>query len=260
MSKIKKEEEIHKGLRLLDIVSKENIYSEDETKVIYEGELLKFLPNVKQQYYAKWAQITKREFKYFKDRLSAGEWLAQPLISISLLDIEKVERVSVKLDSKGIVKTKDSRGPYQFEIILRPNSPTKSHISSRSRSAKKANEFPESNKNSIRNKSPAASIYNASQIRKMDLGAMDKKSYMDYVKNKADELKKVGKKEELKKQINITKAKGISGIETLTSREKIRKNIQERHIYACNEKMESERWVFVLNWVIELIREAQNEE
>ena len=255
MNKIKKEEERHKGFRLLDIVSTENIMSEDPNKVIYEGEVLKFSPGLKQQHYPKWAQITKHEFRYYRDRLSASEWLARPLLAIPLFGIEKVERVSVKIATKDISRAK---GAYQFEIFIKGFKDTGNNDSSvnRSRSAKRKQEH--SGDGSL---SPpgVSSTYTKSQIKKTALTGLDskdKKSYMEYVKNRAGELSKVVVQQQIKGQGQSAWIKALSGADTWTSREKIWKDIKERHLYGHADKMECEKWVFVLNWVIDVIKDS----
>ena len=47
--------------------------------VLYEGELLKYKPGLKISYIERWGQITKNEFRYFKNNWTANCWLSRPL-------------------------------------------------------------------------------------------------------------------------------------------------------------------------------------
>ncbi len=88
--------------------------SEDADKPLLEGEVMKFKPGIRVNFIQRWAQVTKREFKYYKDRYSSAEWLAKPLGSIPLNCIEKVARVDVSVGKK---KAKFPTGGYQFEVF-----------------------------------------------------------------------------------------------------------------------------------------------
>jgi hypothetical protein len=62
--------------------------------ILYEGELMKYNPGFKNQYINRYCQINENEFKYYKNERMSYKHVF-PLVSVNLLDIEKVERVSV---------------------------------------------------------------------------------------------------------------------------------------------------------------------
>eukprot|EP00826_Nyctotherus_ovalis_P023512 TRINITY_DN1805_c0_g1_i18.p1 TRINITY_DN1805_c0_g1~~TRINITY_DN1805_c0_g1_i18.p1 ORF type:complete len:234 (+),score=72.84 TRINITY_DN1805_c0_g1_i18:541-1242(+) len=233
MVKLNEEEKRVKGLRLLDVVSKEKIMSKNPNETIYEGELLKLSPGVREQYYPKWVQLTKKEFKYFKDRLSATEWLSRPLAVIPLSKIDRVERVSVKVSSRN----KRPNEYHQFEIILKKST----NITS------PRNDISSSQKKTI--------LSNHYTDRIISAGIKDKKDYINYVKNKGAELTRVVAKPQIAGKASWIKT--LSGVDTWSNRETIWKNIMERNIYAHEEKVECEKWVFVLSWLIDLLNQPQ---
>ncbi len=240
MDKIKREEDVKNGLRLLDIVSSEKILSDDPDKVIYEDELLRFSPGLKQQYYPRWAQITKREFRCFKDRVASAEWLARPLISLPLHKIAKVERVSVKIGKER--KTKNSQNPFQFEIFMLDSC-----------GAETRPKVVEEENKSSRNPSIIP------QLKKSALTGVpqkDKNSYMEYVKSRGNALSRVAVQQHIEKQGQSAWIPALSGADTWSSREKIWKTVQARHVFALAEKAECEKWVFVLNWVIDVVKDG----
>ena len=264
MEKIKKEEEIKKGLKLLDIVASDNILANDPDKVIYEGALLKFSPGVKLNYQSKWAQITKREFRYYKDRLSATEWLARPLVSLPLHFIDKVERVSVKI-GKGVALAKGEKEHSQFEIFLIPekrimeeikvDKVERSKSASRKKEAKNGVKLATSPKVSIA-KNDSANVSITQKAALAGVAAKDKNSYMEFIRNKGTELTKVSVQQQINGQGISSWIPALSGADTWTSREKIWKNIQARQLFAHQTKAECEKWVFVLNWVIDIVKDS----
>jgi len=232
MAKLNEEEKGAKGFRLLDVIHKEKLMSKNPNEIIYEGELLKLSPGVREQYYPKWVQLTKKEFKYFKDRLAATEWLSRPLDVIPLSKIAKVERVSVKISSKG----KKQNELHQFEVVLKKNAGGGS---------------PRNEVNSSQKKTLVGNHYTD---RIISAGIKDKKDYINYVKNNGAELSKVVAKPQIAG--NPSWIKTLSGVDTWSNRETIWKNIIERKIYAHEEKLECEKWVFVLNWLIALLKQS----
>ena len=237
MEKIQEEEEKKEEMKLIDIVPRDKIMSKDPKKIIYEGELLRLCPGLSQMYYPKWMQLTRYEFRYYKDQLSAINWLTQPLTVIPLTQIDKVERVTVTVDS-----IKKKKVPYQFEIFF------------------KDIEFPNRFiKNAEKSNSGTNSYYN-SQLREtavgIEISQKDKKNYVSYIKTNAEALTKVGIKEHIEGNNNNTKAKGLSGSGSLTNRTVIWKKIKEKHIYAHENKLECEKWVFILNWLIDIHRDS----
>lgn len=64
--------------------------------ILYEGELMKYIPGFKNQYNMRYCCLNENEFMYYKnERMSMRHVF--PIFSISLNDIEKVERVSVEV-------------------------------------------------------------------------------------------------------------------------------------------------------------------
>ena len=55
--------------------------------ILYEGEVMKYKPGIKISYIDRWAQITKNEFRYFKNSLTANFLLRRPLHSIHFRNI-----------------------------------------------------------------------------------------------------------------------------------------------------------------------------
>ncbi len=271
MEKIKREEEAEKGLKLLDIVSSDNILSDDPDKVIYEDELLRFSPSGvnKQQNYAKWAQITKREFRYFRDRISSAEWLARPLFSIPLHRIARVERVSIQV-GKGMPQGKNERGPYQFEIFLLAAGCGRSkRLSPGEEKKARSRSSPrdvDPDQNSIK-KSKATefsigshAIFGDSKIQPSVLSGVpkkDKNSYLEYVKAKAPTLTRVAIRQRIERQGQSAWIPSLSGTDTWSSREKIWKTLKTRHVFAHANKADCEKWVFVLNWIIDVIKDCK---
>ena len=171
------------------------------------------------------------------DKLLLINWLTQPLTVIPLTQIDKVERVTVTVDS-----IKKKKVPYQFEIFF------------------KDIEFPNRFiKNAEKSNSGTNSYYN-SQLREtavgIEISQKDKKNYVSYIKTNAEALTKVGIKEHIEGDNNNTKAKGLSGSGSLTNRTVIWKKIKEKHIYAHENKLECEKWVFILNWLIDIHRDS----
>lgn len=69
--------------------SKEGMTVED---VLYEGEMMKYKPGLKISYIDRWGQLTKREFRYFKNNWTANCWLSRPLIVIPFRNIAAVRK------------------------------------------------------------------------------------------------------------------------------------------------------------------------
>ena len=57
---------------------------------------MKYNPGFKYQYIQRYCQITKTEFKYYKNEMMSIKHIF-PLVNISLGDIIKVERVSINI-------------------------------------------------------------------------------------------------------------------------------------------------------------------
>ena len=222
---------------MLNGIDKDIILSDNYDKVIYEGELLKFSPGIKENHYVKWVQLTCKEFRYYKDRFSAVGHTDHPLIIVPLSQIDKVERVSVKISSP-----RSTRTPYQFEIFLKDSNSGQEY---------KETKLP---KNNVQQS--FQSMYN-SQLRRSALAfgmsIKSKKEYFDYVNNNAKILSKVVMEEELKGNTEVT---GNSGPDTWSNRAYIWEQLKERHIYAHEEKLECEKWVFILNWILDILKEA----
>lgn len=237
IGKLRKEEEVSQRFNILDIISKDKFLSNDSNKVIYESELLKFSPGIKENHYLKWAQLTCHEFRYYKDHISAVGWPDHPLVTLPLHRIERVERVAVRISS-----ARTPQLPHQFEIFLRDAG-----------DKRPAEEVP---KNSVSQMPSSHSLY-TSQLRRSALASgmsiKDKRQYIDYVNNNAAILSKVAMKEQIK---GSKKLKGLAGSDTWSNRECIWKQLKERHIYAHEDKLECEKWVFVLNWLIDLLKES----
>ena len=241
IGKLKKEEELNQKFNILDIISKDKFMSNDYNKVIYESELLKFSPGLKENHYPKWAQLTCHEFRYYKDHLSAVGWPDHPLTALPLHQIEKVERVSVKISS-----SRTTQIPYQFEVFMKTTEGKEKVLET----APKA---------SITQIPSSHSLY-TSQLRRSALASgmsiKDKRQYIDYVNNNAAILSKVSIKEQIKGDKKLAGIKGLAGSDTWSNREFIWRQLKERHIFAHEDKLECEKWVFVLNWLIDLLKES----
>ena len=87
-------------------------------------------------------------------------------------------------------------------------------------------------------------------------GVKANKDYINYVKNKGNELTKICMKEQITGNGKSSWIKALSGVDTWTNREHIWKNIKNRNVYAHEDKLECEKWVFVLNWLIDLLNKA----
>ncbi len=92
--------------------------SEDADEPILEGEMLKYKPGLTVSFIKRWAQVTRREFKYYTSRYHSAEWLAKPLGGIPLSCIGRVVRVDVSVGKKH----KFDSECFQFEVFPKKES------------------------------------------------------------------------------------------------------------------------------------------
>ena len=190
--------------------------SDDIDVILYEGEIYKYKPGINITYIKRWAQITKREFKYYKDRYHSSQWLAKPLGSISLSDIDKILRVDINLGNKKKGSQKLEKAQYQFEIF--PN--TQMLIQ---------DDQPQRN-------------YSVSLIADVSSQKLD---YEKYAKEKGKELVKV-------KRLQATPPKNSSA---WTMRQKEWELAENRLLFALPMKEECDKWILLLNWLVDIIKQ-----
>lgn len=100
-------------------VPRTRLMSENPDDILYEGEVWKYKPGLNTTYMTRWAQVTKREFKYYKDRYHSSQWLSKPLVVLSLPDIDKVVKAESPVDNLAKVGTKSTRIKHLFEILTK---------------------------------------------------------------------------------------------------------------------------------------------
>jgi len=72
----------------------------DDIEIIYEGELFKYKPGLKNQYMSRWCQITKSHFLYYAEGVPYASYFRRPLAVIPLEAIQSVKRVCVEVPEK----------------------------------------------------------------------------------------------------------------------------------------------------------------
>ena len=77
---------------------------------------MRYSPGFKYQYNNRFCQLLKGEFRYFKNELMSFKHIF-PLFSVSIHDIEKVQRVSVNVPVVTLME--EDLNLHQFEIILK---------------------------------------------------------------------------------------------------------------------------------------------
>jgi hypothetical protein len=92
----------------------------DDIEIIYEGELFKYKPGIKNQYMPRWCQVTKTHFLYYAEGVPYASYLGRPLAVIPLDSIESVKRVNVEVPERN--EKYSQLKNFQFEIFFRSNS------------------------------------------------------------------------------------------------------------------------------------------
>lgn len=114
-------------LKILDVLTPDQIRSKVQDLVLFEGEINKYKPGISIQYISRWGQVTKNEFMYFKNQWAATCWLRKPIVVVPLIYIQSVQKVQVitesskKYQSKYDKSTKKYLDKYQFELFLKSN-------------------------------------------------------------------------------------------------------------------------------------------
>lgn len=122
-----------RGMDIVDVLTKEQMRSEMQTEVLYEGELKKYSPGISVQYVPRWCQATRTQFAYFNSQWSANCWLRNPLAAVPLEAVRSVQRVLVEIESGRKRKKEVKKELYQFEIFLKSGSTLLPYKASRSR-------------------------------------------------------------------------------------------------------------------------------
>ena len=99
------------------IVPRAKLLAEKPDDLLFEGEVWKYKPGLNTTYITRWAQVSKREFKYYKDRYHSSQWLSKPLVILSLVDIDKVTRIETAGDHIAKIGNKVERIRFLFEIF-----------------------------------------------------------------------------------------------------------------------------------------------
>jgi hypothetical protein len=60
--------------------------------VLLEGELIRVRPGVTQPFTSRWVQLTKSEFRYFKNQWNANCWLNKPLFTLPLTHLLEIRK------------------------------------------------------------------------------------------------------------------------------------------------------------------------
>lgn len=84
--------------------------------ILFEGELMRYMPGFKYQYQQRYCLVTNTEFKYYKNELMSYKHVF-PLQSINLDSIEKVQRVNQDVPIQDFAENVFNQ--YQFEIFLK---------------------------------------------------------------------------------------------------------------------------------------------
>eukprot|EP00826_Nyctotherus_ovalis_P065789 TRINITY_DN9681_c0_g9_i1.p1 TRINITY_DN9681_c0_g9~~TRINITY_DN9681_c0_g9_i1.p1 ORF type:complete len:492 (+),score=73.02 TRINITY_DN9681_c0_g9_i1:502-1977(+) len=119
-------------MNIMDVLTKEQMRSEMQTEVLFEGELSKYSPGISVQYIPRWCQVTRRQFMYFNSQWSANCWLRNPLAAVPLEAVRSVQRVVVEVESGRKRKKEVKKVLYQFEIFLKSGSTVLPYKASRS--------------------------------------------------------------------------------------------------------------------------------
>ncbi len=110
-------------LRIEEVLTKKQMAETDPDAVLFESELMKYRPGLSINYIARWCQVTKGQFMYFKNQWAANCWLSKPIAIIPLRLMKLVQRAKRKLDSDNIPKRsskfEEPLRLFQFEIFLR---------------------------------------------------------------------------------------------------------------------------------------------
>ncbi len=117
-----------KTFDIADILTQEQIRSQLQNAVLFEGELFKYKPGMSISYMSRWCQVTRSQFMYFDDKWGANCWLRKPILVIPLRFVKAVQRVAVNVeDSKKAKQRKIARkkananvlDDFQFELYLK---------------------------------------------------------------------------------------------------------------------------------------------
>jgi hypothetical protein len=60
--------------------------------VLLEGELLRVRPGVTQPFTSRWVQLTKSEFRYYKNQWNSKCWLNKPLFTLPLTHLLEIRK------------------------------------------------------------------------------------------------------------------------------------------------------------------------
>jgi len=192
--------------------------SEDIDKVLFEGEILKYKLGMNLTYIKRWGQITRREFKYYKDRVHSSQWLAKPLGSIALNSIARISKVDIKIGNKDRrTELLLGKSYYQFEI------------------------FP---------KTQIINLDEAGNNGENVVGDVvnKKNEYDQFVKAKGKELIKVHEKQKIDPK----------GLTAWSNRQKEWEESENRLLFAHHIKEECDKWILLLNWLVDLIKQENS--
>ena len=209
-----------KDLKIEKLIAEENILSEDPDKILFEGEMQKYKPGINIMYIKRWAQLSRREFKYYKDRYHSAQWLVKPLGAIPLNCIEKIARVDINVTHRKKPNKSMQGGCYQFEIFAKKN---------------------------IIDFKPSFDLQNPA--------AVPEANYKKFVQERGKELVKVQAKKDITPKNPCPWIPSLASKDTWSSRQKEWESAENRLLFALPSKEECDKWVLLLNWLVDLINQ-----
>ena len=88
----------------------------DNNETIFEGELMKYKPGLKNMYMSRWCLVTKTHFLYYAEGVPYASYLGRPLAAIPISQIASVKRVCVEVPERN--EKFAALKNFQFEIFL----------------------------------------------------------------------------------------------------------------------------------------------
>ncbi len=222
-----------------------DLISPDFDKVFYEAEIMVQKPGG--GYLRRWAQLNKREFRYYQSMYKSAQWLALPLYKTSL---ENIEGIKVIEDSNSPLHNKLFKGHYAFALILKGLESTTRKAGERTPQCKPSGKFQPPHQWATELRS-AQTSRKSSQLDVAHEGLSGKK----LARSKSRELV-------FKKTLVGTKGgalvRSMSRKSVNTSRKDSSAALSAEELGLAAEKREGlDKWTLVLSWMLELNAEVR---
>ena len=233
--------------------------SHNRNHVFLEADLLKYHPKFAKQFIKRFCQITRFDFRYYKDKFTVG--LHSPIMLVPHAYIESVRRVHIDFPSAS-QRQITATGKYLFEIFVKPTFWHKKPQQSKCIDASFFAEATEllhvladnTKKANINDSSCSAKAVKKSFVDKVTFeNDEEAKDYIMFVKKEGVGLTNKGENSTGEGKLRRASTNNISG--RSTGRIKSKKETEnavtgERLVFCTNSAEECERWIWLLNWAV----------